>query len=431
MFATFFVRIGNKYRQNLGFGFFSNRFAHDQSTTRGIFKWGGPKEGVRFFSVTSKWRTDDAKSIDFDTTEEVLWGKACVSFVGRACAHALATHMSHTSRSVPPVTKCPKLCGTCFPPIIGEKFAQLRAIHVTKPQSCKGLAHRKTAVALFVVVVMVNGNPKFVPLNSVCFFIYNIQHQIWLGKSSSVQWTWSAPSPGSLKALLFPPLFNKVQNKGTQGVQARYDTELPPFMSIVRCPSRPVILGMEVWQCIAKTKKETSMFFGGAPFSNCRYQWDICQLWWKAFLREQFCLSDRVTCNTSTNTGISTRNARRNITRWTCQMFSFSSCPQRRKNVHNHHRKKIIWRTFLASKKNFPGRWWIQKPYKNQENHIHHRNVPSVDPIFSAKKSSALEQGGVYFSFFLLSGAGDNGGGVQGGREGVGSFSFESTLTIF
>ena len=58
---------------------------------------------------------------------------------------------------------------------------------------------------------------------------------------------------------------------------------------------------------------------------------------------------------------------------------------QRRKIVHNHHRKKILWRTFLAGKNNFPGRWWIQKPYKNQENHIHHRNLSSVDPIFSAK----------------------------------------------
>ena len=42
----------------------------------------------------------------------------------------------------------------------------------------------------------------------------------------------------------------------------------------------------------------------------------------------------------------------------------------------------FCWRTFLASKKIYPGRWWIQKPYKNQENHIHHRNLSSVDPIF-------------------------------------------------
>ena len=40
------------------------------------------------------------------------------------------------------------------------------------------------------------------------------------------------------------------------------------------------------------------------------------------------------------------------------------------------------------------------KPYKNQENHIYHRNLSSVAPVFfSAKKSSALEQGGVCFLF--------------------------------
>ena len=54
-----------------------------------------------------------------------------------------------------------------------------------------------------------------------------------------------SPAPGSLKALLFPPLLNKVQNKGTQGVQARYGVELPPFISIVQCPGRPVILGVD------------------------------------------------------------------------------------------------------------------------------------------------------------------------------------------
>ena len=53
-----------------------------------------------------------------------------------------------------------------------------------------------------------------------------------------------APAPGSLKAFLFPPLLNYV-DKGTQGVRARYDVELPPFISIVRYTGRPVILGME------------------------------------------------------------------------------------------------------------------------------------------------------------------------------------------
>ena len=52
------------------------------------------------------------------------------------------------------------------------------------------------------------------------------------------------PAPGSLKALLFPPLSNEEQNKGTQGVQAKYVAELPPFISIFQYPSRPVILGM-------------------------------------------------------------------------------------------------------------------------------------------------------------------------------------------
>ena len=45
-----------------------------------------------------------------------------------------------------------------------------------------------------------------------------------------------------------------------------------------------------------------------------------------------------------------------------------SSLSREEKNVHYHHRKIIFRRTFLASKKNFPGRWCIQKPYKNLEN---------------------------------------------------------------
>ena len=54
-----------------------------------------------------------------------------------------------------------------------------------------------------------------------------------------------AKVPGSLKALLSPPLLNEVQNKGTQGVRARYHAELPPFIPILRHPGRPVTLGME------------------------------------------------------------------------------------------------------------------------------------------------------------------------------------------
>ena len=54
------------------------------------------------------------------------------------------------------------------------------------------------------------------------------------------------PAPGSLKALLFPPLLHNVENKGKRGVRARYGAELPPFISTVRCPGRPVILGMDL-----------------------------------------------------------------------------------------------------------------------------------------------------------------------------------------
>ena len=56
--------------------------------------------------------------------------------------------------------------------------------------------------------------------------------------------------PASLPAL---PLSSKTRavstpikqstKLGTQGVQASYDTELPPFISIVRHPGRPVIIG--------------------------------------------------------------------------------------------------------------------------------------------------------------------------------------------
>ena len=71
------------------------------------------------------------------------------------------------------------------------------------------------------------------------------------------------------------------------------------------------------------------------------------------------------------------------------------------KNVHNHHQKTIFWRTFLAPKKNFPGRWWIQKPYKNQENHIHHRNLSSVDPIFFFRQREAAHWSRAVHAFFF------------------------------
>ena len=65
------------------------------------------------------------------------------------------------------------------------------------------------------------------------------------------------------------------------------------------------------------------------------------------------------------------------------------------KSVHGHHRKKIIWGAFRASKKNFPDRWWIQKTYKNQETiYLPPKSFLCGPPCFLAKKSSSLEQDG-------------------------------------
>ena len=72
------------------------------------------------------------------------------------------------------------------------------------------------------------------------------------------------------------------------------------------------------------------------------------------------------------------------------------------KSVHDHHRKKIFWGTFLASKKNFPGRWWIQKPYENQENHICHQNLSSVAPILLGKEKFCTGAGRCMLSFSQL-----------------------------
>ena len=56
----------------------------------------------------------------------------------------------------------------------------------------------------------------------------------------------SPPAPGSLKRSLFPkPYESKHKNKGMRGVRARYDAVLPPNISIVRHPGRPVISGMD------------------------------------------------------------------------------------------------------------------------------------------------------------------------------------------
>ena len=66
-------------------------------------------------------------------------------------------------------------------------------------------------------------------------------------------------SSQSLRLSISLPNFvklGKAQNKGMQGVKARYDTALPPFISIVWHPGRPIILGM-----IFRGKKWLEVYF--------------------------------------------------------------------------------------------------------------------------------------------------------------------------
>ena len=72
---------------------------------------------------------------------------------------------------------------------------------------------------------------------------------------------------------------------------------------------------------------------------------------------------------------------------------------QRRKKRTQPPPKEIFLENFSGLKEKLSRPVVDTKTPKNRENHIHHRNLSSVDHIFSAKKSSALEQGGVCFLF--------------------------------
>ena len=48
--------------------------------------------------------------------------------------------------------------------------------------------------------------------------------------------------------------------------------------------------------------------------------------------------------------------------------------------------RKSFGELFLASKKNFPGRWWIQKPYENQETISTTEILPLWPPFFLQRK---------------------------------------------
>ena len=56
--------------------------------------------------------------------------------------------------------------------------------------------------------------------------------------------------------------------------------------------------------------------------------------------------------------------------------------------------------TTTTERKSFGELFWLQrKTFQTGGNHIYHRNLSSVAPIFFGKESSALEQGGVCFLF--------------------------------
>ena len=71
------------------------------------FYGGGTKWRVHFSLVMGKWRTDDPMSLDFDTRNKVVLGKACVSFcVTRMCSRSCNTNVAY-----PLVLQCWGLCG--------------------------------------------------------------------------------------------------------------------------------------------------------------------------------------------------------------------------------------------------------------------------------------------------------------------------------
>ena len=76
-----------------------------------------------------------------------------------------------------------------------------------------------------------------------------------------------------------------------------------------------------------------------------------------------------------------------------CENYPLQKLPLSREEESVHdHRKKIFWGTSLAPKKNFPGRWWIQKPYKTRKTISTTEIFPFWPQFFGAKRSSSLEQ---------------------------------------
>ena len=94
------------------------------------------------------------------------------------------------------------------------------------------------------------------------------RHRIWPDKGSTVQslnGNDPRPTPGKSKTTSASTPIKQCTNKGMQGVQARYGAELPPFISIVQYPGRPVILGMEHGDVVTSVK----WCLTGCPRQGC------------------------------------------------------------------------------------------------------------------------------------------------------------------
>ena len=78
-------------------------------------------------------------------------------------------------------------------------------------------------------------------------FLVNCRHRIWPGEGSTVQWKWSPPAPGSLEALLFPPL---LQNKGRKGYERGTARN---FLHSFPLSGTPVVQSYWAWKLIGKS----------------------------------------------------------------------------------------------------------------------------------------------------------------------------------
>ena len=72
-----------------------------------------------------------------------------------------------------------------------------------------------------------------------------LRHRIWPGEGSTVQWKWSPPAPGSLKAPLLPPLLNNVQTRERKGYER--DTARN-FLHSFPLSSTPVVQSYWAWK---------------------------------------------------------------------------------------------------------------------------------------------------------------------------------------